>query len=244
MITEIGEPKRRASKHVSDEDLEMTIQVCLVATNGIVLASDLKHVFYNETWSGGLATKIVIDDLRGVAVAWSGYEISRVVAKEIISHVEILESKRPREALEALATEIYDKPFPDLIEPESRRSEVIVVSKSSLDKFYSMTMSPSRNQCYSLADKAVAGQRTSPAWYFIERYYNGKQTISDLLLVGAHAVLQASKLDPKGIQGLEIVTCTKEGIVPVPHKEIDELSARSDQLDAAIAESLFPPLPL
>jgi len=241
--TAIAGREGKTFKYVSDEDTLVTMQVGLVGTDGIVLASDLKTRFFDEYENFGLTSKILIDRARGLALAYAGYEISREVAKRILTDQGIfdLENSCHRQAIERIASEVYREPFPDLVPPDRRDSEILIVSSRTPFHFNSLEMR-NENRCWLTKryDKAVSGHRPNTATFFLERYYDRTASIGELKLLAAHVILTASRLNPRGIEGMEIVTCTESGLHMVPDKEIEGLTARSEKLDSEIKANLLP----
>jgi 20S proteasome alpha/beta subunit len=75
------------------------------------------------------------------------------------------------------------------------------------------------------------------AVFFAERYYT-RTSVHELVLLAAHTILQASKLNPASIEGLEIVVCTKEGFKSLSDSKIGVLKKESDNLGRRTGNSL------
>jgi hypothetical protein len=225
----------------SIEDTPVTLQIGLVGTDGIVLAGDLKTRFFDEVETFGLTSKI-LTSARGIALAYSGYEISREVAKRIIADETLLDfdDSAQWQTTEKIASDVYREPFPDIVAPDRRDSEILLVSTCSIDHFYSLEMR-NENRCWlrRREDKAIAGHVVNSGCFFVERYYRKSATVEELALVAAYAIFAASKLNPPGIEGLEMVTCTKAEIGRMPDGDIKSLESRCREIDKEIEALLL-----
>jgi hypothetical protein len=215
----------------------MTLQLGLVGRDGIVLASDLKTLFFDEVMTGGLTSKILTDAKNGILLAFSGYEISQKVARAILADPNILDTDDPRHSIEELATQVYHEPFPDHATPPRTDSEILIVSLRNLNHLYSLEMKSTRCLLNVRKDKAVAGHQTNTAVFFTERYYT-RGSVFELAFLAAHTILEASKLNPCGIEGVEIFVCTREGFKSLSDSEIAVLKKESDKLDRCLGNAL------
>ena len=102
--------------------------------------------------------------------------------------------------------------------------------------------------CEGNSEFLISGSIANAALFFIYRYYcqyfTPKTPVAKLIMLAAHAVLTASKFNPEGIQGLEMVICegnTFKTIMPSDaiHTELRE---RSEELDRLIAERISVPV--
>jgi hypothetical protein len=227
----------------STEEVPMTLQIGLVGTDGIVLASDEKTVFFDEIQTGGLTCKFLSDATR--LIAFSGYEISRKVAQRIMDNEEIQDFEGQRSEVERLASDVCQEPFEDLVAPARSDGELFIVSKGRSDRFYSLYVNPkSKNFFLSpRKDKAVAGHKLNSAVFFLERYYR-KSSVSELALLAAHVILQGHELNYAGIEGLEIFVCNKEGFHLQPTEILEALVAKSQKLDSQLRDLFKQPFPL
>jgi hypothetical protein len=222
----------------------MTMQVGLVGTDGIVLASDQNTLFTYSRSERGEFEEVLVDDLTSKilvgqrnAIAFSGWDISGEVARRILADETILDSDDPRNDLETLARKVYGEPFPGKNDPIRHDSELLIVSTGNMNKFYSLDMKSEKYAFLTQREKAVAGHKVNSASFFLQRYYV-KTKISELAFLAAHVILAASSISYGGIKGLEIVTCTKSGFRLLPPDVIANLAERSEKLDRQIGETL------
>lgn len=221
------------------EAVPMTFQVALVATDGIVLGSDRQMNFTPPDWgavtSSSQVSKIFRNESRGIMACWSGFDPAIRVAKEAI---QLPDNKiqSPTE-LENLATAVYEHESSKL-GVNYGDSEVLLVTKNDLAKIFRINVKK-ESSCYPALDKAIAGHTANVSVYFIERFYK-KLPMAQLILLVAHSILEAGRIHPYGIQGLEIACCSKDGLKPVPDDKISELIGLSNCVESEIRRLLFP----
>ena len=93
---------------------------------------------------------------------------------------------------------------------------------------------------YEVGDKiAVAGDDSSPALFFAERYYSRELSVENLLPLAAHIILMGAHFADY-VRGLEIVICKDAHIVM--HHQDDEtlslISRNSSKLDEQVRNAL------
>jgi hypothetical protein len=227
------------------EDIPMTMQVGFVGTDGIVLAGDQNILFrytqdnctgdFSEVLIDGLASKVLLG--KQAAIAWSGWEISEIVAKRLLANEDRLSSDDCSQWAEQVARDTYSK-APDKCGPFRHDSELLIALSRNVNQFYSLEMwGEERCRWLPRRDKAVAGHKTNMAAFYVQRYY-AKVPISNLIFLAAHTILSASKIS-SALKGLEIVTCTANEIKRLPESEIEELIRRSQTLDSQIETLLL-----
>ena len=230
------------------EDTPVTLQVAMVGTDGIVLASDKKTVrsgndVVRESFR---TTKILVDSAQGIAIAHSGNEFSEAVAKQILYDSSPVNEKLFAAKLQSFASEVWKQ---DPWQSVDRHGELIIVSKDHLRRILHVSLGPlvigdrilgAEARPTWIEDKVRAGDRSNPAIFFSECYYD-KKPIADLVFLAAHAVLSGRRFNPL-IDGLEVVKCTSEGFEQLSEASVSELKRRSDELDARIRSEILTPL--
>jgi hypothetical protein len=218
----------------------MTMQVCLVGTDGIVLASDEKRLFYeNGIMTSSQTPKMLTNHERGIAVAFSGCEISESLAQIILNDETISDFENQRGAVQSLADRVYKEWF--LSDPEPPLAdcgEILIVSSRTLNQFYSLDINKRHRTLRTITDKKSAGHQTNTACFFVESYYR-KINTPELKFLAAHTILSASRLNSVGIKGLQIITCTGSGFLAAAPEEIESLTARSNALDESIRREIY-----
>jgi len=125
-------------------------------------------------------------------------------------------------------------------------AEAVVVTVEDTPKLYEIKAR--RNQglsgpfihceCSQVMDKCVMGHRANAATFLSEKYYQ-KLPIKKLIYLAAHTVLTGGRINPNGIQGLEIILCTDRGFEGVSDRRIAELTKWSDECDRDIRQLVF-----
>lgn len=224
----------------ASEEEYVTLQVAFVGTDGIVLASDKKmgRPFENQ-FESSLTSKIRLNVERGLVTAWSGdWPACMDLADKAmaLSDTELLDPHFP---LQELAKEVF--------EGRRRRlgnsllnGELILVMSRDVNHIHHVTVKGESYSHRADENKATSGYHTSSGLSFSEMFYE-KRPMKELLGLAAHVITTAEWLNPIGIEGLEIICCTREKILKVPENEISELVAWSNNLTADIKRLLFPP---
>jgi hypothetical protein len=215
----------------------MTLQVGMVGTDGIVLASDTRWVATQEMWQTTNSTKITISHERGMAIACArNMEVSVTIARAIIADLKNEECDDPCIPIEKIATRFLSQSSEDRRDPEC----LIVLAKAE-PRLFTLRVGTICGRlaplCVREDKKAVAGDHGNAAVFFVQRYYSRKP-MCDLLPLAAQLVIGGGKLNPYGIDGLEILLCEASGFHPVPEESIRQLQARATALDETINSSL------
>jgi len=220
----------------------MTLQVALVGTDGIVLASDKRTSDVDFVTTTSRTSKIIVDDAATVAIAYAGHEISRYVAGRILREPSVLESKGSYLIdVEKLAETVY-KEQEEQITQDSRRgfrtdSQLLIVQRKDLSRFHVLHMDRAKSLSEPRYDKAIIGHATNTACFFAERYYR-KAPVDALKLLAAHTILTAGRINPFGIEDLEMLVCTPEKFESVTLEEISALKSRSQDIDDKLRQLL------
>jgi hypothetical protein len=215
----------------------MTLQVGLVGTNGIVLASDKKAVVFEPSLHTSLESKILIDREKGLAGCCAGNEVSARVRREIFSNSHLLELEYPQSPIEELAAQIY-KSIPLEEQAGGNPSDLLIVSLEHLKRLYHLRMSATQCTLWSKENKHIQGDLGNPASLFVEAYYR-KKPIQGLVFLAAHTILTANRLNPTAVEGLEVVKCSSEGFEIISEPKLKVLVARSRKAVAHMKSSIF-----
>jgi hypothetical protein len=200
---------------MGDVELPMTMQVAMIGTDGIVLASDTQCTVspsgMHDIAEGGTHTrgesKIRINENKRLAVSCASDMVnSAQIADAIISDFPILKDALPQ-TREARMWEIGNT-----LAAEHHIQCIIVFADPIPDMYF---LEFARNQgirsCRQMINKVAAGNTVNAAVYWQEAYYS-QRPISHLVRLAAHQVVAASKLGFPGIGGLEIMVCDASGI--------------------------------
>ena len=223
----------------STREVPMTLQIAAVATDGVVLASDQKKnllvAHSDEPVTSSLVSKIFYSEDRQIIAAWSGADPSMRLARFAIT---IPDSElKSFIAIEGHANRIFDEESKKL-EMEHMNGEVLIVDGRDLSKVWCVHVQR-QSYCDAVISKAIAGHTSNPATYFTERFYE-KLPMKRLVPLLAHTILESAKMNPSGIEGLEIFNCRKDLISRVHESEIELFKLQHQELSAVIENYLKP----
>jgi hypothetical protein len=216
----------------------MTMQIGLVGQDGIVLASDTKWVNDNcYPRTSFHASKIKISDNGRVAVSFARrMVISEKIAERIVSELTDSDWERPVVLIQKIAQDaLKDQPEQDAhcliinTHPVPRLFALKTRKVVGVDAWY-----PMWQEEYA---RAVTGDDTNPAVYWLESHYQ-KSPIRNLLLLAATTITAAAKLNSAMIGGLEMVVCEPSGCRRLSPAWVEELSAKAEVLHKSVSELL------
>lgn len=220
----------------------MTLQVAMIGTDGIVLGSDQRNVVTvaegEGVASGHLTNKIFYNKDLTVMAAWSGEDPAKRLASEIVnlSDSELCNLI----GIEAHSDRVYQEECQRLGVPHNI-GDVILVRATDLEKIYRIHVQE-KSACCAYYGKVITGHFANPAIYFLERFYreSEKWPIKRLTPLIAHVILEGGKINPWGIEGLEIAQCFNSGIRKIEKNEREELEAMSKGVSTEISRYLTP----
>jgi hypothetical protein len=228
------------------------MQVGMVGSDGIVLASDTKETHApilekDQLWAGAQfgsnTPKIEVSHERGMAIACAfDMETARQVAKKIMADLKDEELEHPIAAIKEIAASVQT-------DEQIRAQCIIVLTRPSPRMFmfqYARVEGRWSPYCQEMESKAIAGDNLNAAIFWMERYYDGTLSTAQLTSVAAQLVVSAGRLNPYTISGLEIVLCNSSGIHPLAIKENEKWESRARDLDTHIGDQILgqPPIPL
>jgi 20S proteasome alpha/beta subunit len=215
----------------------MTMQVGMVGTDGILIASDkiwtLPGARVTQT-----VTKLKYSGERGIGVGCAEAEMSVNIANRIIECLPDGNHEAPSYLLEQYAKEImsgFDTPM-------YRRwggplqSQCLVALNRPFG-LYSLKVGPEGVKCERIEDKTRVGDTDNSAIFFLESFYSLRR-VEQLKLLAAHIVLEAARRNPVGVGGLEMLIVDGEGAKMVPQDELSKLTERSNALHDTIRNAL------
>lgn len=223
------------SPHV-EEEFPMTMQIGMVGTDGIVLASDTKWTDTQKVRHTFNSTKIKVNHERGIAVSYArNMETSRRVADRIISDLRSADWEHPIQPIEEIGAKV-------LATAGERKDAqcLILFAKPSprlfLFQFGTLNGQPS-SLCEEMSTTGIAGDNVNPAIFWSERYYQARP-VHSLVPLAAQLIVAASKLNPGAIGGLEIVLCDASGFHRLSKDSIRELESKAEERDRNLGELL------
>jgi len=218
----------------------MTMQVGMVGSDGIILASDTKWMNTGDARQTSSSSKIRFNDNRTVAISCArNMENAVRIAEEVISRLKTDQDwEYPILAIEEIAKGVLD-PRGD---PERNDAQCLIVSLRPTLQLFCLEVAVVNRQagsplCRKILDKAVIGDRVNAAIFWSERYYERKP-IRNLMPLAAHLIVSASKLNPVAISGLEVILCEQAGMHRLADKSISELVSKANEWDENMRKSL------
>jgi hypothetical protein len=219
-----------------EEEIPMTIQVGMIGSDGIVLASDTRWVQQGGIRHSFEAPKIRINHARGLAVSCArNMETSTEIANLILagsddapapdcSYIDEIAStvlKTSGDRWDAQCLIVSLRPQLRLFRLQTR------VAKGSIPPI----------MCHEISNRAVVGDDQNPAVFWSERYYE-RRSMRSLILLAAHLVVTARNFNSAMIAGLEIVLCDSTGIRRIDQDSIRRLELQVDEIDKQLESSL------
>jgi hypothetical protein len=222
----------------------MTMQVGMVGTDGVLIASDTQwtnspRLRMDELWAGGRtrfnAHKVVINHERGIAVPRArGMETASHVANEIITNLSQEEWMYPISAIEALGAKA-------LVVAEDKRDDAqcLIALVRPVPQLFLFQFGALHGVwgpiCHKMQSIGIAGDNLNSAIFWAEKYYK-KLPVEQLVPLAAHLIGAAHKLNNATISGLEIVLCTPSGIRRLSDESIHALELKTNEWDKSIGE--------
>jgi hypothetical protein len=231
------------------EEAPMTMQVGMVGTNGIVLASDrrwnMKSLLAGQTWGTAEhslgSSKIKIDEARGIAISCAADLIhARTLADRILAALKDQNVEHPATVIKDVASTM----IPSSTAPNPPQC-LLVFEGPPPRLFYAFYISSSNGtvvpECLELDDVGIAGHTTNAALYWAERYsrFIPKMPIEKLIPLAAHLIVSAGIINPGGINGLEITYCDATGFHRLSKEENREWESKAEGWDKRIEKMIF-----
>ena len=230
-----------------EEEIPMTMQIGMVGTDGVLIASDTlwmnsESTQYANVRHTGNTTKIEIDYPKGVAIACArNMEVAGRIAKDLICEMGANDWDEPGPRVESIANKT-------LGESSEQRQEFqcTIITSSPEPRLFHLHAGIFKLQkgarCQQHSGKIIAGDMTNAAAFWAERYYPStepRRPIRQLVALSAHLIIAASALNSAGISGLEIVLCDASGIHRLSDESIRKLELQVAERDESISTSLF-----
>ena len=210
------------------------MQVGMVGSDGILLASDTQWTQQGSIRHSFSATKIKINHARGIAVSCArNMETSARVADSILAGSQDAPPPYPSD-VEKLAAKALREAGP--------RSDIqcLIVSKHTHLRFLRLQTilldEEPAPMCGEVDTKAIIGDDTNAAIFWAERYYQ-RRPIRSLVLLAAQLVISARGFNSAMISGLEIVLCDATGIHRLGEDSIRQLESKANEIDDILRAS-------
>ena len=201
-----------------EEGSPLTMQIGMIGSDGIVIASDtlFSHpptLLRGQLWAGGThrtnSRKILISHEHGVVISCArDMELARQIAHELVAKFSDREFTFSTRAVEDIAARVSV----GLTKPDA---QCLIALTRPTPKLFLFTFGMVDGQwgpfCERQFSKAIAGDNVNSSIFWAERYYADSLPISQLIPLGAQLVAAAGNLNPYQIDGLEIAVCNSKG---------------------------------
>jgi len=216
----------------------LTMQIGIIGSDGIVLASDTQWTNVLQTTVNGereatrtyrYSSKTKSNDQIVVSYA-ADQKTAQGTAQTIL---QTFADNDPQGVIEQIARNI----------PVGERRDVqglIAIPPERLLRFdIGMQDGLWTPSCEESFRYDFAGDMANTSKYWIYRYYDDLLTVEQLIPLAAYAILCSHVMNTAGIGGLEIVTCTASKITHVPRERLLDLQRMAKKLDEHIFESII-----
>jgi hypothetical protein len=220
------------------DDSEMTLQVALEASDGFLIASDTRAIS-GLLRCGSTVQKILIAENMALVSAFSGNHLSVIIAQGLIKS-----APQQFNSDAEVSNYLYEK-IADCVRaigvPE--KQEILVGIPNAIAGVHRLWwIYFDKQPCVMcVRDKVYGGIESDPAIYLTERYYRNECSVSDLMMLAAHMIIEGHNLDGINVAGLDVLV-SKDGENPrlLDPKEIKELGKRSNSIHEQISHLFFP----
>lgn len=244
------QPKRGRWVYIAaSEEPPVTLQIGVVAVDGVILASDKRALHRAGTVdSSSLMDKIRCRQNPPIGYCWAGNDDLMVALTR--RFVQSLQSKDYhsddiRQSLEDAGWEVWEQlygPREGVGRPIQFTHGIssILLAYPCMDGTKLFRLGFDRYPTAKVIhDKTVEGDCANSAAFFVERYYDSYQfqerKIQYLLPLVAHCILMGAHIN-KNVEGLELAVCTSEKCIIM--EDLSELRQISGHLDSEIAKLL------
>lgn len=218
----------------------MTMQVAMVGTDGIVLASDLLWADNNQKIrTSQLSPKIKLSPRRDVAVSFArSMETSGPIADAIL-RLDDSAWENPIQSLREAANSIISLPTIGRKDAHC----LIVSAKPKLCAYFLRVAQVATGcwqpMCQEVIGYAWAGDDNNPAVFWVKRYYVMGRPVASLLPLAAQLITSASEVNSAAIGGLQIAICSAANFRFLDSDSIAQLEQRAKSLGERIGDSFY-----
>jgi hypothetical protein len=235
-----GFPPSRAE--IDEDELPMTMQIAMIAADGIVLASDTKVYTpwfdrrkYGEISDAYAGDKILISDTGTMAVSCAIDMIRAAeVAKKIMSERQHDEDGL-RNISQIVSTFSGGPAF-----------ECIVASLCPIPRIVRISYMPTSEKELSMfvvpaSDRLCAGDHGNPSKFWHLRYYDRSLSVDSLSILAAQLIVDAAYFNSGTVGGLAMVKARRGGRFEfVAQDECSALETAAKRRSADIKNLVFP----
>ncbi len=234
------------------EEIPVTFQLGIIGEDGVLLASDTLCTAITPYRSRYNSPKIQLEEEKHVAYCWAGDALGKLLEQEISSGLDNLKYTEAKTFLQRAAHAAISKASAIRATDPGRQfysCTLLITAPTHSGRMALWKVQASAPPLggpqvtfEEILDRSLAGDQSTSAVFFTERYFPRNQTlpIRNLIPLAAHTVLLAGKLNPVGIGGLEMALCRPSGVERVTEAELEQIILSSESLDRDIGSRLFP----
>jgi hypothetical protein len=225
----------------------MTMQVCLVGSDGFVLASDTKMTVdgNGEIRSSTHTSKIEFLPDKGFCCCVAGNQLASVAARIIRKKVKEnrFEIGEMQGVLEDAANdawkECYGTPSPLSYEDIYRNRVIAAMSTTKETRVWKLELIRTFD-CLSVKDKVVIGDPQNPSVFLIENFLPKRPVRSEQLKLLAASVIVLGNRYNSNVDGLEMVVAKNGVLEKIEDSEIEALASEVMTVDKSVLRLFFP----
>lgn len=226
----------------------MTFILGLVGTDGLVIASDKKASYWEDTRTSSTTRKLYWNEETGIACAIAGDAVTPFIAKEICK-LRIDPGLAEDGLYDLLQQTVYSHWHANV--PKKRHnsepdrnpdSKLLITLVRNPNHLWRIDASRHNSGTKSYLDKTHAGDQSNPSKYFLEFYEHPHLLpVNALVFLAAHIVCEAAAANPTGIGGLDMLTWKFDDPSPKIYSEaeLEDFKRRSKILTDLIRQQLF-----
>jgi hypothetical protein len=236
-----------------EEEPPVTLQVGMIANNGIVLAGDIWRYMNADAnrpgsvWSADMSSKITIFENKNMAIT-RAHDLAqaRLVSDAIAGELSSEHWRNPERTIEEIATAAL------ATQPIWRGLQcLIVLGPPSLSLFKVQCATDPETQakvctCERSGGLSFAGDCHNPATFWATRYFVPNQarawTIDELLPLATQIVVDASFITSGSIRALEVVRCDGDGFHQIETERCRVWADEAIRRSGEIERHVFAPL--
>jgi hypothetical protein len=228
------------------EELPVTFQAAMIASDGWVIASDTRSTLQGGNWKRQTyETDKLVCGNRLVSAVF-GDECAMVARERILSELkpspESLLDSAFRSKMERLTEKIWTKERQT--QSGLRRDTILSPMRIRGILFLAVgqkgiwLLGIGKQSLFSNStNKYIAGDPTNPAVFLAERYYDKQRTVNELAFLAAHVVTESRRFNTM-IDGLRIVGW-RENTDDLVEFDEAQYERRSRELDSGMAALMF-----
>lgn len=222
------------------EEFPMTMQVGMVASDGVLLASDKQWVESSAFNHSFLSVKMGMNAAGTVAVACArSMELSVEIGQRILHELTPGDWESPQLRIEEIAREVLR----GAEDPARRDAQCLIVSRLPSPRLYRLWTGRVNGahgmpHCRQVENKAVTGDTMNAGVYWLERCYRSDRTMAELAPLAAQVIVSSAILNPAGIGGMHMLFCGPEAIEQMSDEQARALEAAALARDGKVAAML------